>query len=453
MHKIEIPVCAEAIMNVFRDHGFESYAVGGCVRDSLLGKTPHDWDFTTSATPDDMLHICAIHGIRVIETGIKHGTLTLSMFDEQYEFTTFRIDGDYSDNRHPDEVKFTTKIEDDLSRRDFTINAMAYSPSIGLVDPFGGRLDLDQRRIRCVGSPEKRFQEDALRILRALRFASTYNMGIDSDTSKEIHRQKSSLLNISVERIQAELKRLLMGENVLDILLEYHDVITTIIPELGPCVGFNQHNRYHNHTVYDHIAYAVSNYKGNDVTVKLALLLHDVGKPLCYTEDEKGGHFHGHGVPSSKIANEVLGRLNFDNKTRDAVTELVLYHDATIEPGSKVVRRWLNKIGEERFRQLLDVRMADILAHAPDTQSSRIERCNFLRQFLNATIESQQCFQMKDLAVNGKDIMALGVAEGKLVGDILKSLLSGVIEGELPNEKQTLISAAEVYLDACEGKI
>lgn len=453
MHSIEIPTCAQALMGMLKDHGFESYAVGGCVRDSLLGKTPHDWDFTTSATPDDMIHICASHGIRYIETGIKHGTLTLCMFDEQYEFTTFRIDGNYSDGRHPDKVEFTNSLYEDLRRRDFTINAMAYSEESGLVDYFGGESDLRNGIIGCVGNADERFHEDGLRVLRALRFASVYNFKIDSTTADSIHGNVKMLQNISAERIQVELVKMLHGENVLNMLIDYSDVICQIIPEMTPCVGFNQNNRYHQYTVYDHIAHAVANYEGDDTSIKIALLLHDIGKPEVYSEDERGGHFYGHCLPSARIAKKVMKRLKFDNKTLEEAWELITYHDAVLEPTPKVVRRMLNKIGEARFRQLLKVRIADILAHAKDTQGSRIERWTDLNIILTQIIEEQQCFQLKDLAVNGKDIMALGVSEGKLVGDVLKALLDGVIDGSMPNERQILLAAAGVYLDAVEGKI
>lgn len=446
MSSVCIPPGAKAIISMLEQSGFEAYVVGGCVRDSLLGLEPHDWDICTSATPDDMLHACAIHGIRVIETGLKHGTLTMCWFEDQHEVTTFRIDGEYSDGRHPDVVTFTSSLQEDLARRDFTMNAMAYNDHTGLVDPFGGEKALHNKEISCVGNPADRFQEDALRVMRALRFASTYGFSIEGNTAKAIHQFASYLNDIAVERIQVELCKLLMGEGVLQILLDYNDVISAIIPEISPCIGFDQKNRYHEYTIYDHIAHAVSNYTGDDLSVKVALLLHDIGKPQCYTEDERGGHFHGHGVPSHDIADSVTRRLRFDNKTRDEVLTLVLYHDSVIEPTHNVVRRWLNKIGEKNFRKLLHVRMADIKAHAKGTQDSRIERCLALRSILEEVIEQEQCFSMKDLAIRGKDVMSFGAPEGKIVGDTLRHILDMVISGDIPNEIEAQMDVAKQYL-------
>ena len=288
MGKIRIPRGPGDVMTVLALDGFESYVVGGCVRDSLLGLEPHDWDICTNATPQDVMEIFTKRNIKTIETGIKHGTVTVCLHGEQYEVTTFRIDGTYSDGRRPDSVSFTSSLQEDLSRRDFTINAMAYAEVPGLIDPFGGEKALLDKVISCVGNPTDRFGEDALRIMRALRFASTYGFRIDSGTDAAIHQLAPSLCNISSERINAELCKLLCGQGVLDVLLNYSDVITTIIPELAPCVGFEQNNPYHQYNVYDHIAHAVTNYKGNDISIKVALLLHDIGKPQCcllYTSD------------------------------------------------------------------------------------------------------------------------------------------------------------------------
>lgn len=446
MGKIHIPRGPGDVMTILALNGFESYVVGGCVRDSLLGVEPHDWDICTNATPQEVLDVFVKRNIKTVETGIKHGTVTVCLWGEQYEVTTFRIDGTYSDSRRPDSVSFTSSLQEDLSRRDFTINAMAYAEVPGLIDPFDGEKALRDKVISCVGNPTDRFGEDALRIMRALRFASTYGFRIDSGTDAAIHQLAPSLCNISSERINAELCKLLCGQGVLDVLLNYSDVITTIIPELAPCVGFEQNNPYHQYDVYDHIAHAVANYKGSDISVKVALLLHDIGKPQCYTEDERGGHFHGHGVPGHDIADTVTKRLRFDNKTRNEVLDLVLYHDSVIEPTPKTVRRWLNKIGADRFRQLLQVRMADIKAHAEGTQQSRIERCMTLGEILEDTLSKEQGFSMKDMQINGHDIMALGVQEGKQVGYILKRLLDDVINDKLENKHMILVEAASSYI-------
>lgn len=437
MHKIKVPKGAKAIVMALRYDHHDAYVVGGCVRDSLLGIEPKDWDICTSATPSEILY--SFHDKKVIETGIKHGTVTVVMDDGQYEVTTFRVDGDYSDNRHPDSVKFVESIYEDLSRRDFTINAMAYN-SAGLIDPFHGREDLERGVISCVGDPDARFEEDALRILRAMRFASVYGFTIDEKTSMSIHKNKDRLLNIAAERIQTELCKMLCGKGVLNVLLEYRDVMATIIPELKPCVGFNQNNKFHEYTVYDHIAHAVANYDATDVVVKVSLLLHDIGKPCCYTEDQNGGHFYGHGTFSHDLAESVLTRLRFDNKTKHDILELVLYHDAIIEPTPKTIRRWLNKVGEKQFMRLLDIRMADILAHRKDTQESRIEKCGAIGMLASEIIEQNQCFKMKDLAIDGHDVMNLrGIKEGKEVGCILNEILDAVIAGTLENKRAELI--------------
>lgn len=437
MNRIRLPQGAQSIIDTLKAAGYEAYVVGGCVRDSLVGLDPKDWDICTSAVPSQILY--SFRDKKVIETGLKHGTVTVVMDDGQYEVTTFRVDGSYSDNRHPDSVKFVTNIEDDLARRDFTINAMAYNKD-GLVDPFNGRKDLACGLISCVGNPDDRFGEDVLRILRAMRFAAVYGFDIEDATAKSIHQNKEKLLNIAAERIQAELCKMLAGRGVLEVLLDYSDVMATIIPELKPCIGFDQNNRFHEFTVYDHIAHAVSNCDTTDPVVNVALLLHDIGKPCCYTEDHNGGHFYGHGVHSYDLAREVLSRLRFDNKSRNDILELVLYHDAVIEPTPKTVRRWLNKIGEKQFMRLLDIRMADILAHKKDTQGSRIEICIALRLMVSDIIEQTQCFKLKDLVVDGYDVMNLcDVKEGKDVGCILNEVLDAVISGELKNERTAII--------------
>lgn len=444
MYKIRVPDGARSIVMGLRYANHDAYVVGGCVRDSLLGIKPKDWDICTSATPEEMKEYFSRNHIKTIDTGLKHGTITVLLEGgERYEVTTFRVDGNYSDNRHPDRVEFVESIAKDLSRRDFTINAMAFN-SAGLIDPFHGREDLERGVITCVGNPDHRFQEDALRILRALRFASTYGFKIDDKTAQSIHNNKDKLCNIAAERIQSELCKMLQGKGILNVLLEYSDVITAIIPEMKPCVGFDQNNRFHEYDVYEHIAHAVENYSGSDAVVSMALLLHDIGKPCCYTVDHKGGHFYGHGVYSHDIAEKVLTRLRFDNKTKENILELVLYHDAVIEPTPKTVRRWLNKIGEQQFWRLLDIRMADILAHKKDTQESRVERCNTLRMFANEIIEQEQCFKIKDLMIDGYDVMEiLGVPEGKEVGLVLSEILKLVIDEELENDRTALIGYIE----------
>ncbi len=453
MYKIDIPYGAREIIGKLQSAGYEAYVVGGCVRDSLLGLKPHDWDICTSANPNDVMNVLKTY--KIIPTGLQHGTITVFVKDNEtaekyvgYEITTFRKDGEYKDNRRPESVEFINSLKEDLARRDFTINAMAYSDPTGIIDYFGGVNDLQNQVIACVGFPDDRFSEDALRMMRAMRFASTYGFTIDNSTAVSIHKNKAMLKSISAERTQSELLKILVGRGVLNILLEYSDIISELIPELHNCIGFEQNNPYHQYTVYGHIAHAVSNYTGNDIAVKVALLLHDIGKPQCYFEDEKGGHFHGHSIPGYEIAKRVVEGLKFDNRTQCAVTELVLYHDSVIEPTIKTVKRWLNKIGEERFSQLLDVKMADIQAHTQGTQQSRIEQCIRLREVFEQVLAEQQCFTLKDLNISGRDIMSLGVPEGKIVGEVLTHLLNMVIDGKIRNDRAELMAEAKQFIDS-----
>ena len=438
MYDIKLPQGARLIIDTLEDGGFEAYVVGGCVRDSLLGITPKDWDICTSATPEEVERCFA--GFRIIETGLKHGTVTVVANDGSYEVTTFRVDGDYSDNRRPDTVSFVSDVKEDLARRDFTINAMAYNPVRGLIDPFGGHQHLSENVISCVGNSDDRFEEDALRVMRALRLASVYGFKIAEETSKAIHKNAERLSNIARERINAELCKLLCGKGDLEILLSYKDVIATVIPEIQPCIGFEQNNKYHQYTVYDHIAHAVSNYRGNDIAVKMALLLHDIGKPHCYSEDENGGHFYEHPSMSCDIADRVMHRLRFDKHTHRDVTQLVYYHDSQIAPTPKSIKRWLNKLGEKQLYRLLRIRLADMLAHAEGTQDERIKECLAAHKILNIVLVEQSCFSLKDLAVNGDDMLSLGLPEGKEIGKVLSILLNKVIDGDLDNNKDILLS-------------
>lgn len=448
MFKIDIPAGARYILYSLYNHAGDAYVVGGCVRDSLLNKQPHDWDICTSANPYEVIEVMAEHGVRTIETGLKHGTVTGIIGDESYEITTFRVDGEYSDNRRPDSVEFVGDIIEDLSRRDFTINAMAYSDTSGLIDPWGGYGDLDNKLIRCVRNPDDRFREDALRIMRALRFAATYGFKIEEKTATAIHRNKDLLKNIAAERIQSELTKMLCGKGILDILLEYSDVMSVIIPELKPCIGFDQNNPYHIYNVYDHIAHAVANYKGNDISIKTALLLHDIGKPHCYTEDHNGGHFHGHGVISHDLAKTVVERLRFDNRTKEEILTLVLYHDAEIHCSVKAVRRWLNKIGPEMFKKLIEVRFADMYAHADINRNERIDKYFAILKITDDIVDEQRCFMLKDLAINGYVVMDhLGVPGGPIVGNVLNYLLDKVLDGEIENDLDVLMTEAKRYLE------
>lgn len=449
--KIDIPRGARSLIETIECDGYEAYIVGGCVRDSLLGKTPHDWDICTSGKPEAIISALERCNIRVVCTGLQHGTITAVMDDGSYEITTFRVDGEYSDGRHPDNVDFVDSITADLGRRDFTINAMAYNDNAGLIDPYGGANDLRMKLIRCVGDPDKRFQEDALRILRAMRFASTYGFHIVDKTAMAMKRNRALLHNISAERIRDELCRMLYGDNVLHVLQQYSDVVAEIIPELKACIGFEQNNPYHKYDVYDHIMHAVSEYKGGDISIKVALLLHDIGKPRSYVTDERGkGHFYGHPAVSYDIATDVLERLKFDNRTKDEILELVLYHDVEVKPSKRIARRSLSKLGIDRIRQLIEVKRADILAHSSRAHDNRLSNLQEFSKIVEDIVAENECFKIKDLAVNGHDICALGVS-GPIIGQTLNHLLNLVIEELLDNDYDSLMMEAKKFLKENEN--
>lgn len=437
MQRINMPSGAKTIIERLLTAGFEAYIVGGCVRDSILGLPPHDWDICTSANPIEIEKVFSDRKTILLNAG--YGTVSVIMDDDCYEVTTFRLDGEYSDSRHPDDVEFTHSLLKDLARRDFTINAMAYNDDIGFVDPYSGITDLMQGQIVCVGDPFERFNEDALRIMRALRFASTYGFSVEKNTAKAIHSMAATLGLVSAERKRDELMKLLVGKGAVNILMEYRDVMTTVVPELKPCVGFAQNNPWHCYTVYDHIAHAVGSYQGDDSIVKLALLLHDVGKPCCYTEDERGGHFHGHPTISYELSKRVVKDLRLDKKTSNEVLELVLKHDVHLEPSPKAVRRLLANLGEKQLLRLLEIRRADIMSQAETEREDRLKVCDKVFSVLQEILRQKNCLSCNDLAVNGMDIMSFGVPEGKDVGRIKQQLLQLVIDGDLKNDRQILM--------------
>lgn len=439
---INISSNANELIHTLQNHGHSAYVVGGCVRDSILGRIPHDWDICTSATPNEMLEI--FKDRKVIETGLQHGTITVVVNGEPYEVTTYRIDGTYSDNRRPDSVTFTDNLVEDLRRRDFTINAMAYNDTEGLIDPFNGLKDIEWRKIQCVGSAKDRFGEDALRILRAIRFASQLDFTIMPGTDWEIHQQYKNLENISIERINSEFCKIAFSDSFCVQLLLYKDVFSLSIPELKDMIDFPQNNPYHDYDVFGHTIHAVEHCESKDLIVRLAVFFHDFGKPHSYQDGEDGiRHFKGHGRISAEITDNIMKRLRFDNETRNNVVELVYYHDATFEVGKKYVKRWLNKIGEEQFRRLLEVRKADILGQKPNFEQSRIDKVNNIEQILEEVLQEDECFSLKDLAVNGKDLMSVGYKAGKELGNTLNELLQLVIDGECLNEKEKLLEIAE----------
>lgn len=437
--RIEVPASVYFIIQELEKHGHEAYMVGGCVRDSVLGRKPHDYDICTSATPDEILQ--AFPYEEIIPTGLQHGTVTILINKEPFEVTSYRIDGDYSDNRRPDNVTFTKSLIEDLRRRDFTINAMAYNHKTGLIDPFNGMEDIKYKKIRCVGSAEDRFNEDALRILRAIRLEAQLNFAGLPETMFEIERQYERLNNISIERINSEFCKIVASEQFCVELVLYPNVFSLFIPELKDLIGLQQNNPYHAYDVFGHTVHAIEKCESDDLVVRLAVFFHDFGKPHSYQDGVDGiRHFKGHGKASAKITDSIMKRLRFDNETRNNVVELVYYHDATFEVGKKYVKRWLNKIGEKQFRRLLEVRKADIKGQKPDYEKSRIEKINNIESILEEILQEQECFSLKDLAVNGNDVKkTMSLKEGKDVGYWLNEILKRVMDGELKNDRDDLI--------------
>lgn len=445
--KIEIPSGANEIIHSLQNNGYEAFLVGGCVRDSILNRPIHDYDITTSATPDEMMEV--FKDKRIIETGLQHGTITILIDGEAYECTTYRIDGNYSDSRRPDSVTFTQSLEEDLKRRDFTINAMAYNDEVGLVDPFNGMEDIEHYKIRCVGRAEDRFSEDALRILRAIRFASQLGFVVDSDVSLNIHKMYKNLENISIERINSEFCKIALSSEFYIQIGLFREVFSLFIPEIKDMLGFPQNNPYHIYDVWGHTVHAVQAYECDyepdlnprDLITSLAVFFHDIGKPHCYQDGEDGiRHFKGHGRVSADMTDTIMKRLRFDNDTREKVVQLVYYHDATFEVGKKYIKRWLNKIGEEQFRRLLDVRRADIKAQADINQETRLQKIDNIEYILEEVLQDDECFSLKDLAVNGKDVMdTMLIKSGKEVGYWLNEILTRVIDGRLKNDREDLI--------------
>lgn len=439
---IEVPAPVQFIIQELEKCGHEAYMVGGCVRDSILGRSPHDYDICTSATPDEIMKSFPYE--HIIPTGLQHGTVTILINNEPYEVTTYRIDGEYTDCRRPNRVEFTKNLIKDLERRDFTINAMAYNPRTGLIDPFGGMGDIKNKRILCVGSARDRFSEDALRILRAIRFAAQLNFTISEVTHIEILQQYRKLSNISTERIHSEFCKIILSNNFHVQMFFYEKIFGLFIPEIKDMIGFPQNNPYHIYDVWEHTIKAVkwcSEFKSTDLIIRLAVFFHDIGKPHSYQDGADGvRHFKGHGRVSADMTDTIMRRLRFDNDTREKVVELVYYHDATFEVGAKYVKRWLNKIGEKQFRRLLELRKSDIKAQNPVYMEERLERIADIENILENILIERQCFTVGDLAINGTDVMrVMEIKEGKDVGNWLNVILDRVIDGRLKNDRDELM--------------
>ena len=440
-----LPADVAALLAMLRDAGFPAYTVGGCVRDALLGITPHDWDICTSALPEQMQQV--FKDLHTVETGLKHGTLTVVVNHVPYEITTFRVDGVYTDHRHPDAVSFVDNIAEDLSRRDFTVNAMAWSPEAGLVDLFGGREDLAAGVIRCVGEPALRFDEDALRVLRALRFASVYDFTVDPATDAAARKLAPSLAGVAGERIREELLKLLCGRGAGRILRAYPDILSEIIPEIRPMVGYDQQNHHHSYDLWEHTVRAVENMPP-EADLRLAMLLHDTGKPLVRTTDEHGeGHYRGHQQASAEIAARAADTLRLDNATRDRVLLLVRYHDIPLRTESGEINldrsfllRKLNRFGETDLRDLIRIHRADRIATGYSSPEREDRRMKERLDALDALLAEKPCYTLKDLAVNGRDLQAAGL-RGKEIGETLQRLLEDVMDGRVENSRDALLHA------------
>lgn len=444
MQCISLPDDVRFIIDTITKAGYEAYAVGGCIRDSLLGKEPDDYDITTSAMPQVVKSLFR----RTVDTGLQHGTVTVMIKEKGYEITTYRIDGEYEDGRHPSEVKFTRSLEEDLKRRDFTINAMAYNDAAGLVDIFDGIGDLKNGIIRCVGNPVDRFSEDALRMLRAIRFSAQLGYIIEEETFEAIKELASGISKVSQERIQIELLKTLVSKNPGYLRLAYESGLTKVfLPEFDKMMETQQNHPHHCYSVGEH------SIKGMEVVrpikvLRLAMLFHDIGKPCVKSTDENGiDHFHGHPGISGEMSRKILHRLKFDNDTIDTVTKLVKNHDVLINRKPASVRRIINRMGEEVFPLLLEVKEADILSQSEYKRKEKLEELSEIRILYQKILDEKDCLSLKNLAVNGKDLIELGFPKGPALGVELGRLLDRVLENPELNDREVLLNLAREELE------
>lgn len=439
---IMLPDKVRAIIRVLLEAGYEAYAVGGCVRDCVLGREPDDWDITTSAKPHEVKRLFQ----RTIDTGIQHGTVTVMIDREGFEVTTYRIDGEYEDNRHPKQVEFTSSLPEDLRRRDFTINAMAYNDEEGIVDLFDGIKDIERKIIRCVGDAQERFQEDALRIMRAIRFSAQLGYHIEEKTEEAIRKQAPDLKNISAERIRTELTKLLLSEHPDYLRIMYETgVMQVIFPEFIRAMETKQNNPHHCYDVGQHILYSLKQTPAEQI-LRLAMLFHDIGKPDTLTVDDTGkSHFYGHAKVGSDLAGKVMRRLRFDNDTREKVMRLVYWHDYEVEPSEKSVRRAVHKVGDDIFPYLLQVKRADCMAQSTYRREEKLAELTAVEDKYKEVLEKRQCMSLKDLAVNGRDLIDAGMKPGKQLGEILGRLLDVVLEEPEYNTKEYLLERAKEF--------
>lgn len=440
---IDPPESILNIMEVLKKSGHEAYAVGGCIRDSILGRAPKDWDIATNAKPEEVKRLFS----KTVDTGLQHGTVTVLLNDEAYEVTTFRIDGDYEDGRHPSHVEFTNRIEDDLSRRDFTINAMAWNKERGIIDPFGGRADIESGMIRAVGSPDERFKEDALRMLRAVRFAARLRFDIDEATLQAMKENGKLINKVSAERIRDEINGILTADDPMKLtILRDTGILENILPEVEACFRTAQNNPHHAYNVGEHSLRAVAAIE-NDVCLRWTMLLHDTGKAVTRTTDEKGiDHYYGHPAKSVAIANNVLRRLRFDHKSIEKILRLIKFHDHEILPQPKAVAKAVNAVGDDIFIDLMKVKRADKRGQIPKDIEKGIRYVDAVERLYFELKEGNGCFSLKSLAISGRDLLNLGFSQGREVGIALKLLLDRVLEEPSINEKQYLTEIAKELL-------
>lgn len=439
---VKIPPQVDAILQFLTRNGFDACVVGGCVRDSLLGKAPKDWDVATSAQPEETMRV--LGSFPIIKTGLKHGTVTVLNGKTPIEVTTYRIDGTYSDGRRPDQVTFTRLLREDLSRRDFTVNAMAFRRTGELVDKFGGLKDLQNRVIRCVGNPDFRFQEDGLRLLRALRFASVLNFEIEPITSASLLRNSYMLSQVAGERIQAEFTKLLCGSGVESVLQNHREIIAQFIPEIRLSFDFPQNNPHHSYDVWGHTVKSIVSVEPDPV-LRLTMFFHDIGKPYCYTEGQNGiGHFYGHSEKSSELARQILTRLKYSRKIIQTVTFLVSQHDLSLPDDEKILKRRLNRLGENNLRLLIQVRAADTKAKSTEDQK-QLSLLRRTRVLLDRILQDNSCFSLDQLAVTGTDLLKAGIPQGTEIGRMLHLLLNAVINGDCSNQRDKLLDYAQKF--------
>lgn len=443
--QLTVPAKVEKILNTLEEAGFEAYAVGGCVRDSLLGRMPDDWDITTSARPEQVKALFR----RTVDTGLKHGTVTVMIDKEGFEVTTYRVDGEYEDGRHPKEVLFTASLEEDLKRRDFTINAMAYNPKTGLVDLFGGIEDIERKIIRCVGEAMERFTEDALRILRAVRFSAQLGFVIEEGTREAIQALAPNLRHVSAERIQTELLKLLVSPHPDYLRVAYETGVTKeFLPEWDVCMVTEQNTPHHCWNVGEHTLQSLVNVRADKV-LRLTMLLHDMGKPQVKKTDENGrDHFKTHGAASEKMAGAIMRRLKLDNDTIKKVCRLIKWHDYRPLPEPSQVRRAVHLVGEDIFPLFLEVQRADMMAQSEYKREQKENRLDGVEQIYHEIITRGECVSLKTLAVTGRDLIEAGFRPGKEIGEILDYLLDRVLERPEDNEKETLLEAAREWQDS-----